>query len=166
MRGDQLSRQWRVIRAIEASPNGLTVAEIAQREETRIRIHRNLDALQTDGFPHYTEKEERANRWAFIDTFKFKIPPIVSRKAAKFAKKTILHLLALNIYLVQFLGRVSQLGKRTFAFFAPWREGIGRFHAPELQGDARRALHGKSQNFTRLGSVGRGKDLARKLEDY
>jgi hypothetical protein len=29
MRGDQLARQWRVIRAIEASPNGLTVAEIA-----------------------------------------------------------------------------------------------------------------------------------------
>jgi hypothetical protein len=29
MRGDQLARQWRVIRAIEASPNGLTMAEIA-----------------------------------------------------------------------------------------------------------------------------------------
>ena len=29
MRGDQLARQWRVIRAVEASPNGLTVAEIA-----------------------------------------------------------------------------------------------------------------------------------------
>jgi hypothetical protein len=24
--------------------------------------------------------------------------------------------------LVQILGRVSQLGKRTFAFFAPWRD--------------------------------------------
>lgn len=30
MRGDQLARQWRVIRAIEASPVGLTVAEIAK----------------------------------------------------------------------------------------------------------------------------------------
>jgi hypothetical protein len=29
MRGDQLARQWRVIRAIEASPNGLTMVEIA-----------------------------------------------------------------------------------------------------------------------------------------
>ena len=29
MRGDQLARQWRVIRAIEARPNGLTMAEIA-----------------------------------------------------------------------------------------------------------------------------------------
>ena len=29
MRGDQLARQWRVIRALEASPNELTAAEIA-----------------------------------------------------------------------------------------------------------------------------------------
>ena len=29
MRGDQLVRIWRVMRAIEASPNGLTVTEIA-----------------------------------------------------------------------------------------------------------------------------------------
>jgi predicted DNA-binding transcriptional regulator YafY len=76
MRGDQLARQWRIIRAIEASPNGLTVTEIAQREETGIRtIYRDLEALQAAGFPLYTEKVERATRWAFIDTFKFKIPP-------------------------------------------------------------------------------------------
>ena len=30
MRGDQLARQWRVIRAIEASPNRLTMGEIAR----------------------------------------------------------------------------------------------------------------------------------------
>jgi len=48
MRGDQLARQWRVIRAIEASTNGLTVAEIANhnREETGITtIYRDLEAL-------------------------------------------------------------------------------------------------------------------------
>ena len=27
------------------------------------------------GFPLYTEKVERASRWAFVDTFKFNIPP-------------------------------------------------------------------------------------------
>jgi predicted DNA-binding transcriptional regulator YafY len=75
MRGDQLARQWRVIRAIEASSNGLTVAEIAKREETGIRsIYRDLEALQAAGFPLYTEKVEKANRWAFVDTYKFKIP--------------------------------------------------------------------------------------------
>jgi predicted DNA-binding transcriptional regulator YafY len=75
MRGDQLARQWRVIRAIEASPSGLTVAEIANREETGIRtIYRDLEALQAAGFPLYTEKVDKANRWAFVDTYKFKIP--------------------------------------------------------------------------------------------
>ena len=53
MRGDQLARQWRVIRAIESSPNGLTVAEIAKREETGIRtIYRDLEALQPAGLPY------------------------------------------------------------------------------------------------------------------
>jgi hypothetical protein len=32
MRGDPLARQWRIIRAIEASPGGLTVAEIGNRQ--------------------------------------------------------------------------------------------------------------------------------------
>ena len=53
MRGDQLGRQWRIIRAIEASPNELAVTEIAQREETGIRtIYRDLEALQAAGFPY------------------------------------------------------------------------------------------------------------------
>jgi hypothetical protein len=30
MRGDQLSRQWRILKQIEASRNGLTAAEIAK----------------------------------------------------------------------------------------------------------------------------------------
>ena len=76
MQGDQLSRQWRAIRAIEASLNGLTVAEIAKRGETGIRtICRYLEALQAADFPLYTERADKVNRWAFIDTCKFKIPP-------------------------------------------------------------------------------------------
>ena len=76
MQGDQLSRQWRTIRAIEASPIGLTVTEIAQREETGFRtIYRDLGALQAAGFPLYTEKIDWTNRWAFIGPFKFRILP-------------------------------------------------------------------------------------------
>jgi predicted DNA-binding transcriptional regulator YafY len=96
MRGDQLARQWRVIRAIEASPGGLTVTEIAEREETGIRtIYRDLEALQAAGFPLYNEKVEHSNRWAFIDTFKFKIPPPF----------TITELMSLYVYrdLIRFL---------------------------------------------------------------
>ena len=75
MRGDQLSRQWLVIGAIEASPNGLTVAEIAKREDSGIRtIYRDLEAFQTAEYSPSTKSVEKANRWAFIGTFKFKIP--------------------------------------------------------------------------------------------
>ena len=76
MRGDQLARNWRIIRAIEASPNGLNAAEIANRGETGIRtICRYVEAPQAAGFPLYTERVDRANRSAFVDTFKFEIPP-------------------------------------------------------------------------------------------
>ncbi len=76
MRGDQLARQWPIIRAIEASPNGLTVIEIAQREEIGTRpIYRDLRPLHAARFPLYPQRADQDNRWAFIDTFKFKIPP-------------------------------------------------------------------------------------------
>jgi hypothetical protein len=74
MQGDQLSRQWR---AIGASLNGLTTAAIANRGKTGIRtICRYLEALQAGSFPLYTERADTVNRWAFIDTFKFEIPPL------------------------------------------------------------------------------------------
>ncbi|MBW2146141.1 MAG: WYL domain-containing transcriptional regulator [Deltaproteobacteria bacterium] len=76
MRGDQLARQWRIIRAVEASRNGLTVTELAEMENKGVRtIYRDLVALMDAGFPLYTQREDRANRWAFIDTFTFKLPP-------------------------------------------------------------------------------------------
>lgn len=60
MRGDQLSRQWPVVRAIEASPNGLTEAEIGNREETGIRdIYRDLKAFQAARFPLWAQRAER-----------------------------------------------------------------------------------------------------------
>ena len=37
MRGDQLVRLWQVLRGIEASPNGLTMDEIAARDGHRER---------------------------------------------------------------------------------------------------------------------------------
>ena len=81
MRGDQLARRWRIIRAIEASPNALTVPGTAQAA----------------GFPLYTERVEKVNRWAFIDTVKFKIPPPI----------TLTRLMLLYFYkeLVRFLKR-------------------------------------------------------------
>ena len=63
------------IRAIEASPNGLTVTGITKPEEIGIRkIHRDPEALQATGFPRYTERVERPNRSALMDISEFQFP--------------------------------------------------------------------------------------------
>jgi len=75
MRGDQLSRQWRILRQIEVSKNGLTAAEIAKIGGGSLRTaYRDLGDLQLAGFPLYTEKGVKGNRWKFVDTYKFDVP--------------------------------------------------------------------------------------------
>jgi len=75
MRGDQLSRQWRIIRRIEASKKGLTAAQIADLAAVSLRTaYRDLDDLQYAGFPIYTEKGEHAQRWKFIDSYASDLP--------------------------------------------------------------------------------------------
>jgi hypothetical protein len=75
MRGDQLARQRRIIRAIGTSPSRLALNEIAQRQETGIRTtYRDLEALQAADFPLYIERIDRSNRWALNTAFKLKIP--------------------------------------------------------------------------------------------
>ena len=47
MRGDQLTRQWWILRTIETRKNGTTVAELAEQENCSPRtIWRNLAAIQ------------------------------------------------------------------------------------------------------------------------
>ena len=88
MRGDQLSRQWRILRQIEVSKNGLTAAEIAELGSISIRTaYRDLDDLQLAGFPLFAEKSEKGNRWKFIDTI-----PLQSSSAFTFTELMSLHL--------------------------------------------------------------------------
>ena len=75
MRGNQLSRQWRILKQIEVSKNSLTAAKIAETGGASLRTaYRDLSDLQLAGFPLYTEKGEKGNRWKFVDTYNFKVP--------------------------------------------------------------------------------------------
>jgi predicted DNA-binding transcriptional regulator YafY len=99
MRGDQLARQWRVIGAIEASPNGLTVAEIAKREDSGIRtIYRDLEAHHSPGHAKARSAPRETFRvlLAFLDIF---LPPWHSfRKTIKgFSAKKPLRSLRLGV---------------------------------------------------------------------
>jgi len=72
MRGDQLARERGIFRAIEASPKGLTVRDIAQWTEIGFRaIYQDLEALKASGFSQYTEKIKKTNHWAFRKASKF-----------------------------------------------------------------------------------------------
>jgi hypothetical protein len=52
------------------------VAEIADRKETDKRtLNRGLEAFQVAGFTLPAVRDERATRWVFIGTSKFKTPP-------------------------------------------------------------------------------------------
>lgn len=75
MRGTQLSRQWLILRQIEASHNGLTADEIARIAGVSLRTaYRDLNDLEVAGFPLYTEKDEKGRRWNFVETYHFDTP--------------------------------------------------------------------------------------------
>jgi predicted DNA-binding transcriptional regulator YafY len=75
-RGDQLSRQWRLLQMIDR-PQGVTVDDAARDLECTIRtIWRDLDALQKAGFPLYTERAAGGTRgvWRVTEDVKRTLP--------------------------------------------------------------------------------------------
>src|SRR5436309_3268208 len=75
-RGDQLSRQWRLLQLIDRT-QGITVDEAARDLAVTIRtIWRDLGTLQTAGFPLYTERAVDGNRgvWRVTEEFKRALP--------------------------------------------------------------------------------------------
>ena len=74
-RGDQLARQWRIIRSLIASRMGKSAANLANELEYGVRtIYRDLEALQVAGFPLYTEKVGGKSLWSVLDTEKHQLP--------------------------------------------------------------------------------------------
>ena len=74
-RGDQLGRQWRIIRTLISSRTGKSAADLSRELECNPRtVYRDLEALQIAGFPIYTEKVEGRSLWSVLDTVKHRIP--------------------------------------------------------------------------------------------
>ena len=75
-RGDQLSRQWRLIQLIDR-PQGITVDDAARELACTVRtIWRDLGVLQQAGFPLFTERAADGNRgvWRVTEAFKRALP--------------------------------------------------------------------------------------------
>jgi len=75
MRGDQLSRQWKVLRLIESRRRGVTAFEIAAHLDVGLRtVYRDLDAVQAAGFPIYNERIDKNSFWKLTDGYRSGLP--------------------------------------------------------------------------------------------
>lgn len=75
-RGDQLSRQWKIIQRLFAATRGVAVSDLAQDLGCHSRtVYRDLEALQAAGFPLYTDWVEGKNLWSILDSVK-REPPL------------------------------------------------------------------------------------------
>jgi predicted DNA-binding transcriptional regulator YafY len=74
-RGDQLSRQWKMIRTLISSTYGKTVTELADTLGcTKRTVYRDLEALQAGGFPITTETRDNRSYWLILNAHQQKIP--------------------------------------------------------------------------------------------
>ena len=74
-RGDQLGRQWKIIRSLIASTQGKSVQDLASELSCHARtVYRDLEALQVAGFPVYTERKNQKNYWSLMASAKHQIP--------------------------------------------------------------------------------------------
>ncbi|MBW2177870.1 MAG: transcriptional regulator [Deltaproteobacteria bacterium] len=74
-RGDQLGRQWKIIRKLIASNRGKSIRDLASELGCHPRtVYRDLDALQVAGFPVYNERVDNKSRWALLESAKHLIP--------------------------------------------------------------------------------------------
>jgi predicted DNA-binding transcriptional regulator YafY len=76
MRGDQIIRQWKILRRLEAAASTeLTVTELAEEGGRSPRTaYRDLEDLQSAGFPIYQERSEKGSCWKLLDSYRAKIP--------------------------------------------------------------------------------------------
>ena len=74
-RGDQLSRQWKIVQLMLASRRGKSVAQISDALGCHPRsVYRDIEALQAAGFPLYTEVEAGKKYWQLTDSARQNLP--------------------------------------------------------------------------------------------
>lgn len=88
MRGDQVGRKCSIVRAFEIIPDGSKITGIPEREGTGIiTVCRALNDLAESLL--YTDRAETPNRWACIDTFSSKFPPLAEFMPFYFYKEPV-----------------------------------------------------------------------------
>lgn len=79
MRGDQLSRQWRLVQRLARSRYGAGLDELADELEcTRRTVYRDLDALMYAGFPVTSEKRDGRVFYRLIESYQLGDAPFTA----------------------------------------------------------------------------------------
>lgn len=100
-RGDQLARQWKIIQTLIASRMGKSAADIARDLDCHPRtVYRDLEALQSAGFPMYTERIDGKSLWSLLDTVKhhFPIPFSLTELMALYFSRDVLKVLKGTVF--------------------------------------------------------------------
>lgn len=74
-RGNQVTRQWRLIQLLERSRRGLAFEELARELDCTTRtVMRDLDHLQAVGFPVTEDRDGKEKHWKFVEGYKSDLP--------------------------------------------------------------------------------------------
>ena len=74
-RGDQVTRQWRLIQLLERSRRGLTFDELARELDCTTRtVMRDLEHVQAVGFPVAEDRDGKEKRWKFVEGYRCDLP--------------------------------------------------------------------------------------------
>jgi predicted DNA-binding transcriptional regulator YafY len=95
-RGDQLSRQWRIIQTLISARQGKSASELARALACHSRtIYRDLEALQAAGFPLYNQKLDNRMVWSILDagSRQMPIPLSLTELMALYFSRTMLNVL-------------------------------------------------------------------------
>jgi len=74
MRGEQLARQWQIIRILESRKYGISAAELATELKASVRtVYRDIDTLMFAGFPITNSDSGKGFSW--LEGHRFRVPP-------------------------------------------------------------------------------------------
>lgn len=94
-RAEQIPRQWRILRRLEAHRFGLSANDLADEEGCPVRtIYRDLDDLEEAGFPLIQEKRGKRSLWklAFQRNTSASVPFIYTEVCALWLSRRFLNL--------------------------------------------------------------------------
>jgi predicted DNA-binding transcriptional regulator YafY len=151
-RGDQLSRQWKIIQTLMAATRGRSAAELADEHGCHSRTaYRDLEALQQAGFPLYTDKDDHRTLWSILESGKRHLPipfNLTELMALYFSRNMLLKLLE-GTALSESLDALFQKVKATLP--PEYLNYLGKMgHSLEVGVKARKPYHRFQHTLTRV----------------